>query len=166
MSMLNDPRISANERDILRRFTAEYPVKVGELAQALGLTVVRAPLQPKISGLIKPSDRADSGFEIHVNKYESPERQRFTVAHEIAHFLLHRDDIGSGVVDSIMYRSNLTSRKEAEANKLAADIVMPFGAVSKEVSRRGVDRTVELAEALAADFKVSVPAMKIRLGLV
>jgi IrrE N-terminal-like domain len=161
---LADPA-KANHAAVLKRYTADYPVKVGELATELGLKVVRTPLPPKISGLIKPSAEAPAGFEIRVNKYESPERQRFTVAHEIAHFLLHRTDIGAGVVDSIMYRSNLTSRKETEANRLAADIVMPASAVSLELERLGGRRTDDVVEELAAMFRVSIPAMKIRLGV-
>lgn len=158
-------RVRANEAEVVARFTANFPVKVGELATELGLKVVRAPLPPKISGLIQPSTDAAAGFEIRVNKYEMPERQRFTVAHEIAHYLLHRDDIGSGVVDTIMYRSNLTSRKETEANRLAADIVMPAHAVSRELDRLGGSRTEEAVEELASIFRVSVPAMKVRLGV-
>jgi hypothetical protein len=165
MSLLLADRVNADHVDIVTRYIAEYPVKVGELANELGLKVTRAPLPPKISGLIKPSDEAPAGFEIRVNKYEVPERQRFTVAHEIAHFLLHRDEIGSGVVDSIMYRSSLTSRKETEANRLAADIVMPSKAVSRELERLGGRRTDDVVEELAAMFRVSIPAMKVRLGV-
>ena len=158
-------RVAPVEREIAEAFLNTFPVKVGELATALGLTVLRSPLQPKISGLIQPSDEAPSGFQIKVNKYESPERQRFTVAHEIAHYLLHRDDIGAGVVDSIMYRSSLTSRKEVEANQLAADLVMPAPLVVKEAKYfRNMDVS-EAAEALASAFKVSVAAMEIRLGV-
>lgn len=165
MTLLDDPRVSEHEAQIVRRYLSEFPVKVGELAGALGLKVTRTPLAPKISGLIQPSQDAKAGFEIRVNKYEMAERQRFTVAHEIAHYLLHKDEIGSGVVDSIMYRSNLTSRKETEANRLAADIVMPAKAVSRELENLGGRRTDEVAEKLAAIFRVSVPAMKVRLGV-
>lgn len=168
MSLLVGNRVKEDEAEIVRRFTSSFPVKVGELAKELGLKVTRAPLPPKISGLIQPiqpSADAPAGFEIRVNKYEIPERQRFTVAHEIAHYLLHRDDIGSGVVDSIMYRSNLTSRKETEANRLAADIVMPARAVGRELERLGGQRTEDVVEELATIFRVSVPAMKVRLGV-
>ena len=158
-------RIDSSQADVVRRYATSYPVKVGELASELGLLVVRAPLQPKISGLIQPSAEAPSGYEIRVNKYETAERQRFTVAHEISHYLLHRDDIGNGVVDSIMYRSALTSRKEVEANQFAAEIVMPNAMVAREVSRFGGGHAPGAAEELAAIFRVSVPAMKVRLGV-
>lgn len=165
MTLSIDNRISEDDSEIVRRHTSSFPVKVGELASDLGLKVIRAPMPPKISGLIQPSTEARAGFEIRVNKYEMPERQRFTVAHEIAHYLLHRADIGAGVVDSIMYRSNLTSRKETEANRLAADIVMPAKVVGRELERLGGKRTDESIEKLAALFQVSVSAMKIRLGV-
>ena len=164
MNFLHDSRIKDEEVEIVRRFTSNFPVKVGELASALGLRVTRTPLPPKISGLIQPSRETPSGFEIRVNKYEVPERQRFTVAHEIAHYLLHRNEIGAGVVDSIMYRSSLTSRKETEANNLAAEIVMPAKAVSRELARLRGQPTEAIVEELANMFKVSVPAMNIRIG--
>jgi hypothetical protein len=158
-------RIAPAEAEVLQRYSTSVPVKVGELAQALGLKVVTAPLEPKISGLIRPSKEAASGFEIKVNKYDSPERQRFTIAHEVAHYLLHRDAIGSGVVDNVLYRSNLTSRKETEANRLAAMIVMPVALVTREAHRLGGATRPGVAEELASLFRVSGQAMKVRLGL-
>ena len=165
MSITLFNRIDQKEAAILYKYMARYPVKVGELAQELGLKVLRGPLEPKISGWIKPAADVPAGFEIKVNKYEVPERQRFTVAHEIAHYLLHRHEIGTGVVDSIMYRSSLTSRKETEANQLAAEIVMPAQAVRRELQRLGGPEVEGVAEEMADLFRVSVPAMKIRLGL-
>lgn len=159
-------RVKASEAEIVRKHMREKPVRVGDLARDLGLQVTRSPLQPAISGLIKPSDQTASGFEVFVNKFEPAERQRFTVAHEIAHYLLHRADIGSGVTDTIMYRSGLSSRKEAEANQLAALIVMPPDAVDAELERLGGLNSPKVVEDLAAAFRVSVPAMKIRLSLV
>jgi predicted transcriptional regulator len=167
-NFLTDPlwnRVAEAEREVVRPYLSARPVRVGELANALGLDVVRAPLAPRISGLIHPFEEAQSGYQIKVNKYEVPERQRFTIAHEIAHYLLHRNDIGAGVVDSIMYRSNLTSRKETEANRLAAAIVMPYRAVVSELERLGGLSAPGTVEDLAATFKVSLPAMKVRLGI-
>ena len=158
-------RVSPEERHIVEQFTASGPVRVGDLADALGIDVARKPLEPKISGLIQPSDQARSGFEIKVNKYEVPERQRFTVAHEISHYLLHRADIGRGIIDSIMYRSSLTSRKETEANKLAADIIMPARLVTQALQPMRGSPTADVVRELAQMFRVSIPAMKVRLGI-
>lgn len=157
--------VNAREASIVARYASSIPVRVGELALELGIQVNRAPLPPKVSGLIQPSASARSGYEIQVNKYEVSERQRFTVAHEIAHYLLHRSEIGSGVVDNILYRSNLTSRREIEANRLAADIIMPEDAVASKLKELGGLSSPDVVDELAAVFRVSVPAMKVRLGL-
>lgn len=149
---------------VLEQFTTEAPVKVGALADALGLRVVVATLPMNISGLIKPDEERPGKFVIKVNRFESKERQRFTIAHEIAHFLLHRDLIQSGVVDSVLYRSKLSSRAESEANKLAADIIMPSRLVypaSRELNFESDDQKVAY---LAQKFDVSRQAMSIRTG--
>lgn len=158
-------RVDTQEAEIVERHVADFPVKLGEIARELGVDVFRSPLPPSISGMIKPSDRADGTYEIKINKYEVLERQRFTLAHELAHFLLHKNDIRAGVIDNIMYRSALTSRKEYEANRLAADIVMPNVAVNRELQARGGVATDDVAKEIAAVFKVSPAAMRIRLGL-
>jgi Zn-dependent peptidase ImmA (M78 family) len=121
-------------------------------------------MSPEISGLIEPSDSAPSRFRIRLNRHEMVERQRFTLAHEIAHFLLHRSEIGGGLVDDALYRSSLSTRKEVEANKLASKLVMPDGLVAQErrkVSHLPLDEQISR---LAKLFRVSEAAMRIKLG--
>jgi Zn-dependent peptidase ImmA (M78 family) len=155
-------RLSPEHISILEEFTNHVPVKVGALANALGLKVVVAALPLKISGLIKPDP--DGGFVIKVNRFEPKERQRFTIAHEIAHFLLHRDKIHAGVVDSVLYRSKLSSRVEAEANRLAADIIMPYAKVRELSSVYRAQGDHQIIATLAETFQVSRQAMEIRTG--
>lgn len=157
--------LTIEQEAIVRAHTDSIPVRVGKLAKELELEVVLAGLSPNISGLIEPSTTAKAGFVIKINKYESDERQRFTIAHEIAHYLLHRDHIKNGVIDNVMYRSSLSSKKEIEANRLAADILMPNSMVLKEISELGGKRDEVAAIALARKFRVSTAAMKIRLGI-
>lgn len=155
-------RIEPNELAIVREFTRSAPVAVGALAKALGLRVVVATMPLSISGMIKPSEE-DDHFVIKVNRFESKARQRFTIAHEIAHYLLHKSSIQKGVVDSVLYRSKLSSRTEAEANRLAADILMPRDLVNKAVAE--VPSYVDDIDAyLAEKFNVSRSAMDIRTG--
>ena len=157
--------IDPKEREIVERHRSSRPVRIASLAQDLGLEIVLAALSPNISGMIEPSDTASSGFKIKINKYEKEERQRFTAAHEVAHYLIHRDYIKNGIVDSALYRSNLSSFKEAQANKLAADIIMPAHSVREALRQLGGAKTDQNASALAIEFKVSVAAMKVRLGM-
>src|SRR6185437_7044968 len=122
--------------DELDRFRESAPVQLTAMASALGIPVYMSTLPPSISGLIEPDDTSSSGFRIRLNRHEGTERQRFTLAHEIAHFILHRSLIGGGVVDDTMYRSALSSRREVEANKLAAEICMPLALIREERRKR------------------------------
>lgn len=153
-------RITEGDLNIIREFTAQVPVRVGALAKALGLRVLLSTLPLNISGMLEPDD--EGGHVIKINRFEPKERQRFTIAHEIAHYLLHRHLIARGVVDSALYRSKLSSRLEAEANRLAADILMPRILVEQE--RDSVPDGVDVDRYLAQKFEVSLPAMEIRTG--
>jgi len=151
--------------DLVENHLQQTPVKLGALAADLGLEVYKSTLPPGISGLIEPSDTAPSGYRIRLNRHEITERQRFTLAHEIAHFLLHRQDIGAGVVDDTMYRSALSNRKEVEANKLASRLIMPDKNVAEARKRAQYLPLEEQIELLASEFRVSMSAMRIKLGV-
>jgi Zn-dependent peptidase ImmA (M78 family) len=107
-------------------------------------------------------------YTIRVNRHEARERQRFTIAHEIAHFLLHKSIIDSspdGIKDNVLYRSGEPERIEYEANRLAADIVMPMTLVETVLREEfGGVVTEATIESLAARFQVSKAAMEIRLS--
>lgn len=156
--------IRDHEKSILHKHLSETPVKLGALAKDLGLEVFRSSMKPGISGLIEPSDTAASGYRIKINRHESIERQRFTLAHEISHYLLHRDYIRNGVIDNTMYRSSLSNKQEIEANKLASKIVMPDAAISELRRKHSGVGFDEMVHRMARDLRVSEPAMRIKLG--
>jgi Zn-dependent peptidase ImmA (M78 family) len=145
-------------------FQTKTPVDVKGIAEQLGVNVWELTgLPDTISGklFIDHDNGGMSGFSIGVNSREGYKRKRFTIAHELAHYLLHRHLITNGVlVDDALYRSDLSSREEVEANKLAADILMPRNLINELTSRGITD-----VESLAEMFKVSIPAMKIRLNI-
>lgn len=163
MSSSEFSRISAEELALIARHHGELPVKLSSLAKSLGLEVVASTLPPGISGEIRPGQ--DGKYVVRVNRHDSKRRQRFTVAHEIAHYLLHRDQIGDGIVDDVLYRSSLSDAREAEANRLAADILMPRAELAAELRRLGGVPTEDVVSALAVKFGVSDVAMRIRLEL-
>lgn len=157
--------MTEHEKHILDRYRRDTPVKLGAIARELGIEVFQSSLKPNISGLIEPSATAPSGFRIKINRHETTERQRFTLAHEIGHFILHRYDIGGGVIDNVLYRSNLSSRKEMEANRFAANLIIPIEKLREETAKIGNDISDDTVVALARKFRVSEQAMSIRLGV-
>jgi Zn-dependent peptidase ImmA (M78 family) len=143
-------------------FQRTAPVNVVAIAQALGLSVWEEVLDKNISGKLfrDPVNGGSSGFSIVVNAPDALNRKRFTVAHEIAHFILHRNQIGEGLSDDTFYRSGLSTAQEVEANKMAADIIMPYQLIDS-LQRNGTVSVSDLARAL----QVSEVAMMIRLGI-
>jgi hypothetical protein len=146
--------------EIIAKYQKEPPIMLGPIARELGIKVKRLPLGKLIAGQIirDPKRGGLSGFLININSDDSINRQKFTLAHEIAHFILHRDLIEDGIIDDTMYRSDLGNRYETQANQLAADILMPIRLVKKAI------QITSDPKMLAKMFDVSEQAMKIRLS--
>ena len=152
--------------EITKRYATEAPVRVFDLARALGLGPVPLPLPNNISGMIRR--REDGEWEIVVNSIHPLVRQRFTVAHEIGHFIFHRNRLANGVSDTLAYRADdvelpnpdIGWEQERQANNFAANLLIPT-AFLQAATAAGITDDEELAR----QFQVSRPAMRIRLGL-
>ena len=143
---------------VIAEFTDDIPVDLDAMADRLGIPVFYDHALPNdVSGKISRDKRAKAGFEITIHANDSDGRRRFTLAHEIAHYVLHRDLIDH-LVDNAMYRSNLSSQFERQANHYAAKILLPAEAVRKQFKE--IPNTL----ILAYRFKVSERAMKIRVS--
>lgn len=147
--------LDATPTDVIAGFTQNAPVDIYGLARELGLKVVEADLG-NLSGKIESLGLF--GFQITVNSTHPALRRRFTVAHEIAHYVLHRDLIGDGIVDDAMYRSRQSDEIESRANSYAASLLMPSPLVRQfwRVGRRS------FAE-MSAKFEVSQEVARIRM---
>lgn len=153
----------ADKMEIVRRHQGAAPIQTVPLAREMGLEVYHVPDWPDgLSGKIMKSAThgGESGFAIYVNKNHHVNRRRFTTAHEVAHFTLHEDFIGDGIADDGLYRSRLSNAMEAQANKLAADILMPWDLLNSYI-----DQGMASVDALAKAFQVSSSSMSIRLGV-
>lgn len=141
----------------------EAPVQTIDIAKALGIRVYKVGNWPEnLSAMIrKDAERGgSSGYAIYVNDKHPRVRRRFSIAHEIAHFALHRSLIGDGITDDALYRSNMSNAVEAQANRMAADILMPWHLI-----RQATDAGINTVEALAKHFDVSKSTMSIQLGV-
>ena len=143
--------------EIVRQFLGSAPVDLKGMAEALGLEVEHLGLfdEPEVAGKI---ERDRSGYRITINALDPARRQRFTLAHEIGHYILHRDLIGDGITDSGLYRSRLSSTIERQANRYAANLLMPADLV-RAAWQAGRGDPFELSE----EFNVSEAAAQIRL---
>jgi hypothetical protein len=151
------------KRAIVSKHVQQAPVDTKKLADDLGLPVEEKPFEGEIAGQIKLDGDSKSGFKIFVNSKEGKQRQRFTIAHEIAHFLLHPNLIGDGITDENagegMYRSRLSNDLEIAANRLASDLIMPVKLVREYRAKYPASDWKQLAK----HFQVSPAAMALRL---
>ncbi len=144
------------------------PVPVEKLAKALGADVRRAVLHDELSGFLYRAKGNE--IIIGVNSSHAPVRQRFTIAHEIAHLLLHKKS--PVYVDrdfSLSFRNQDSSkanlRSEMEANQFAAELLMPRQFLERDLEKRK-DGLLDEQSLLvfAKRYQVSQQALKIRLN--
>jgi Zn-dependent peptidase ImmA (M78 family) len=144
------------------------PVPVEDMARSEYIQVVRSPTAGQESGFLLRNDR---GVMIGINGNESPRRQRFTIAHELGHWLLH--DGRPLIVDHtvrINQRNEVSSaasdQEEIDANAFAAALLMPYHLVNESATRwinSGFNTPDKLTQQLANEFAVSTQAMNWRL---
>jgi hypothetical protein len=159
-------------QNLLKKFNiSEAPVPIKKLVRLSKVKLSRYDLGDDISGILVVENGVS---RIGYSPYESEVRQRFTIAHELGHFILHMKEKENGLfVDNVkvMYRKQAPSRaqllKEREANEFAANILMPFKLIKdsyKRITKK--DELVsddEIVKRLSRKFKVSQSAMTYRL---
>ena len=107
---------------------------------------------------------------IGVNRDQATVRQRFTIAHELGHLLLHeysRVHVDRGF--RVRLRSGLSSegtdRDEMEANRFAAELLMPIEFLQADLEKREFDLADDSEfQTLAKRYGVSTQALAIRLN--
>lgn len=144
---------------------ASAPVPVERIARQLGVRVQYAPLDNDLSGM---AHIREGVVIVGVNSLHAPNRQRFTLAHELGHVVLHRKILEDNVhVDRVLLRDRDSSaglyREEIEANAFASELLMPAEFLDTMLGGRQVilDDDEEIST-LAKKFRVSESAMRFR----
>lgn len=140
--------------------TTSLPIPVEELVTGCGVRILAWDFDNNIDGLVV---QQDAGAVIWVNKGQAPTRQRFTLAHELGHYLLrhvdefHLDLGGDFSPNASGEHPDYNWRAERAANEFAANLLMP-ASMLRRASAESAD-----VSALASQFKVSPAAMGFRL---
>jgi Zn-dependent peptidase ImmA (M78 family) len=145
-----------------------FPIKIEVLAKSRGLNIMPYAFEDDISGvLVIDGENATIGY----NMTQSRVRRRFTIAHELGHYELHRSK-STLFMDKdykAFYRSTFSSdteesqKIEQEANTFAASILMPEQLLKQQIGT-GLDLSSEDdIKRLAKLFDVSSTAMYYRL---
>jgi Zn-dependent peptidase ImmA (M78 family) len=133
-----------------------------DLVQALGLTVFEVDFPEKhkdVNAILVYTDSKNSDNpSIYLKKEMPPNRKRFTIAHEIGHFLLHKKEGVKYRINGFSYNNTQYSMEETEANYFAAYLLVPDEKLSKVINILGSD-----VDLLAEYFGVSKAVIENRL---
>lgn len=143
--------------DVVRKLLPETPLGQGATIQ---------PPQPLNiagwEGALVRNPHNEKEWGILYNENASDERQRFTIAHELGHFVLHRQSqtAFNCSTESIYSGSDNLAQIEREADDFASNLLMPGNLLRERIEGQEID--FHLLGDLAQEFGVSLEAMCIR----
>jgi Zn-dependent peptidase ImmA (M78 family) len=159
------PKVVAQE--LLETYALGLPIDVVAIAEAQGITIRMEEMEDAVSGLLVIKGKV---VTLGVNKSHHPNRQRFTIAHELGHFFLHREESSVFVDDVpvVLFRNEAsaegTQKREIQANAFAAELLMPACLIKEQLALQPIDAFDDVSlKQLAVQFGVSVRAITIRL---
>jgi len=134
----------------------EVPIPLKRIAYAVGIVDLIPETTSSFEGVLVTDDAKSSG-SIAYNETSPATRRRFTVAHEIGHFLIPWHDASAQclIADLGVFKSrDRRKSKEAEANRFAAALLTPAALFTRDIRQFGSPET-EHVLALARKYKVS-----------
>jgi hypothetical protein len=136
--------------------TPQFPLDVRQVADRLGIPITDCP--PPCPGFLIRRD--DGTFEIKVNMQDPVWRQKFTIAHELGHYLFFQN------LPNFDGEDSEADRREEEwlCNLAASEMLMPFRLVKSRLLTDRVDP--DLVFGLANELGVSLQALLVRFQAV
>jgi Zn-dependent peptidase ImmA (M78 family) len=133
LSRYNVDQISCVVATILQEnYVDTPPVDIYKLVDNYGITIhIRSfPVEhANVSGFITGLRKEKESSIIVINKNDTIERQKFTIAHEFGHLKLHKSELLADLSLSVLYKSPIGSKLiepiEFEANEFAAQLLVP-----------------------------------------
>jgi len=158
---------------LLKEFQQTVPVNVEGFIRTVGADINKnADLPEGISGQVLRG--GDGRYVVSTAGHEHYFRQRFTMAHELGHLLLHRSilDRAGGTDDNVKYRNTVDGNfynsdidlvHEQQANSFAANLLMPADKVAEKLVALEKEGKRPSLKDMYRAFQVSASAMKWRL---
>lgn len=165
---MSNKNIRVRVKNILEELNiTRAPIDPEMIAEHLGIEIHYEPFEGEISGCLLRDK--DGGAIIGINSTHHEHRQRFTIAHEIGHYILHKGE--ATFIDRKFNRINFRGGssastdqlEEIEANKFAGELLMPEEFISKDIMELDDTERDDFLDELAKKYKVSNQALAIRL---
>ena len=169
-------RIAYSKRQITEKVTQilreNYfdtpPVDIRKLLDNYGIVIHEKAFPLKhasISGFVVFADSDKTTPVFVINRADTDDRKKFTLAHEFGHWILHREELSNDPSLSVLYKSPLGSETtdpiEVEANQFAAQLLVPDAMLHEEHQTTSEHKKRDLAEL----FMVGEDIIGFRLGL-
>lgn len=133
---------------------ADLNIDIKQVAKLNEIEISYETMESSQSGYLK---NINDKWVIGVNIQHNPKRQRFTIAHELGHYFMHREK-NLDFEDATFFRIDNSTSIEYAANEFAARLLMPEDRV-----RKAIDGGLKSLEKLADMFLVSTAAIKFRV---
>lgn len=147
-------------QDIIDLYNIQIPIQnINDVVTALdGRVEDSIDIDYMSDGSIR---KQDNGFVIYVSPFQSAERRKFTIAHELGHLFLHmgykiNSDLWNNQKNATYYRTG-DSIMEYQANEFAAALLMPKKAYKEIMDQYTIGNKVE-TDKIASYFGVSISA--------
>lgn len=172
MSAINSINVERKAKQLLKvSGETAFPINLENIANYLGVEIRYDDLDDDVSGFLVVDDKKPTAV---INENHHPNRQRFTIAHEIGHYCLHvnKDEKDALFVDkkyAVHHRNADSSlgkyQTEREANLFASILLMPKVLVSKAIKEHDIDFFNDAdISVLARKIGVSDQALGFRLA--
>lgn len=155
MCKINEKLENLTSNILLNNDLYKIPANILKIAEANDINVFKADLEKKILGAIH-YDKDVKKYSIILNQNQDSKQQRFTLAHELGHFFLHKNILEADELHiDVMYR--IEDAEEKEVDYFASALLMNRMLLEKMYENNPSIR--ELAEM----FDVSISVMTLRL---
>lgn len=151
-------------RSILKQLPSnDHPTPVREIASAIDITEIRErPLDGLEGCLIVPEDKSSGAILVRRDRHET--RKRYTIAHELGHYVnpFHKSNSPDGfrcrakdMSQEKFDPKDKFAKMEVQANQFAAELLMPKKEVAKFIGRTGAPDITNIIDMAKSRFEVS-----------
>lgn len=151
------------------------PVPIADIAEKYGFVVFETFLEDESGFLLISKEGISINGKKHkkviaVNSVDTPFRKRFTIAHELGHYFLEVYENEEKLVEDYYVHREINSynnlKREKEADKFAAELLMPTEFVEYEIKRLNrLDLLLtDIPQFISNKFQVSYSSARYRLS--
>ena len=158
IALWEDTWLDSGSKKVIESFI-EKPINILSITKDLGANVYQPYLETLLEGWIE-YNKDKKVFEIYLNPKYPAIKQRYTLAHELSHFLFHQTAIiEEGQLDR-GYSSNKSSFnvREWQANLFASELLVPTSMIEGDMkNNEGLKELSVLTKHIEDTYQVSKP---------